>query len=589
MIPTRDHERIREAESWMQEAFGTTNRHYMLKEDNEKVEVCLADALRVVENSGVARLIAEWRREEGVDPRGRKAYITEVSAMTLMLVQMRVDGDLRFNNMARTIRRLTATQRERLGIRTHVGLQSQWYDRLWNAVERLQKLVDPYPGNRRNKPTREQYARTLAAREPETAATKLERLFLLCNQLVEGSVMILPRELRRRFGGNTALDATKIPMGGQLGGPSKKKPKGEHLSINYDCGWWGRGGNHYGSNISSFQKRTWALEAEISVMVANAPGAPADFPLLSTAVSLHRPGVISGEGRRVINSLLARGYPIDHFIADRAYLPHAKPEDVQLPLAEIGARPVFVYDSDERGNQAQYENLILVGGVWYINLMPDELQRAHELYDVARKKAEEVKAKNVSRAEEMIRAAKDLLAKNLSERAAYKMVPKGKRRPNGSRQYMYPDPSGYTVVDDLTGEILTIDTATIVVPLITNTDADKKYEALKYEQVYPHDSEKWRAYYGLRSTVESQNAYIKSSYEERIADPKLRPSRGNTFAWLAVTFALVSANIRKIVTFIRGRLARVAVTTKTRDDESTYHSLDDLPRVPSASPPHPRA
>ena len=76
-----------------------------------------------------------------------------------------------------------------------------------------------------------------------------------------------------------------------------------------------------------------------------------------------------------------------------------------------------------------------------------------------------------------------------------------------------------------------------------------KDKALKYGQTYPHKSPTWKGYYALRNTVESQNAFINDSATEDIDSPLKRRARGNTFASLAVTLALVSANIRKILTF----------------------------------------
>jgi hypothetical protein len=70
-----------------------------------------------------------------------------------------------------------------------------------------------------------------------------------------------------------------------------------------------------------------------------------------------------------------------------------------------------------------------------------------------------------------------------------------------------------------------------------------------------------------------------------------RRARGNTFASLAVTVALVAANVRKILTFIQEQLARVPRTTKNKDFATTYYSGAELYPAPltardgRASPP----
>lgn len=572
MIPHKFQERVRTAEAWMVEAFGTTHSIYLSKTKKDPLGTYVEETLRILEAAKVRTLVQQWRQESGFhSTRGRKQYIDECAALGVMLIQMRIDGDLRFNNMADTILRLDDQQREALGIRLHDTHASFWYDRLWRAVSRLQRLIDPHPGNRHKRPSREEYRAILAAREPEDCERKRERLSALCNALLDASVQLMPRELRRRFIGNTALDATKIPLNGWLGGPSNMKPNAPHRSVNYDGGWYVRNGDHDGSNSTSNDKREWAIEAEITTMTANTPGEAAEFPLLANGVSFHKPGMIAGEGRRLVASLIARGYPIRHFIADRAYLPRSKPADLQAPLRDIGARLVFDYDYDERGLTAYYEDLIQVGGQWYLDFMPDDNVNAHALFDASRERAAGDKQK--------IQDAKELRDQRIQGREPYRAKPKGRHRPDGSRQYMYPNPKqyGYTAFDKVTGEERALPLRkTIVIPAHADKQLDR---ALKYGQEYPHDSAKWKAHYGLRNTVESQNAYIKDSATEDIASPMKRRARGNTFASLAVTLALVSANIRKILSFVQEQLARVPRTTKNKSFANTYYSGVELPPV----------
>ena len=568
MIPPRDRDRVQQAEAWMQEAFGMTNRRYTMNQQSDNLEVCVADTLRVLENANVELLLRKWRHEDGIGPRGRKQIITEHAAIAVLLIQMRIDGDLRFNNMADTIVQLSDSQRLRLGISKHDTGVPFWYTRIWTAVERLQRLVDAYPGPRRKLPTHEEYVAILAARDPEDCARKQARLFELCNRLVEGSTLLMPRELRRRFKGNHALDATKIPLNGKFGGPSREKPNAPHLSASFDGGWWVRQGDHGDNGSTSGGKGCWAIEAEIMTMLANKPGEPADTPLLINGVGFHKPGATKGHGLRMVESLLDRGYPLDHFIADRAYLPNSVSEELQVPLAQLGVKLVFDYKRADRGKKASYEDLILVGGNWYINIMPTALVDAHALYREDRERAGSDKT--------AIRAAKELCRQRVAEREIYRMKPKGVRRPNGSRQYMYPDPSTYITADPKTGELLSIDKKTIVVPLATGTKKETRYEAVKYGQEYPHDGPKWTGYYSLRNTVESQNAYIKDTATEGIEDPRKRRARGNTFASLAVTMAVVTANVRRILTFIREALAKVSITSKNRAFASSYYAGEDL-------------
>ena len=599
MIPRIDQARVRDAEAWMLEAFGTTNAIYMRRITTDPLRVYVSETMRILASAQIPALIKTWRHESGfTSPRGRKQAIDEHAALAVILLQMRIDGDLRFNNMASTILRLTDAERESLGIRVHDIGQAFWYDRLWRAVSRLQRLVDPFPGNRRKMPTREDYKKILAARDPAETAIKQARLSTLCNGLLNGSISLMPRALRRRFKGNTALDATKIPLNGWLGGPSKKNPDGAHCSINYDGGWYVRTGDHDGSGTTYKDKRAWAIEAEITTMTANTPGERATFPLLAHGVSFHKPGKIAGEGNRLVKAILAAGFPILHFMADRAYLPRSTADTLQATLAEIGAKPVFDYDKDEHGQTTFYGDLIQVGGQWYVHYMPQDLIHALDLYRKDRKTAasgvpvdEETPEDDaiLSSDSNSVRQAKELRDQRIAEREKYRAKPKGKRRPDGSRQYLYPDPKNYDglAFDHKTGELIEpIRKKTVVIPAGKDPAKDK---ALKYGQTYPHKSPVWKNYYALRNTVESQNAFIKDSATEDIDSPMKRRARGNTFASLAVTLALVSANIRKNLTFIQSELARVPLTTKNKSFASTYYSSADITSVtaPTDTAPSP--
>lgn len=205
-------------------------------------------------------------------------------------------------------------------------------------------------------------------------------------------------------------------------------------------------------------------------MTANTPGEAADFPLLATGTNFHIPGKISGEGGLIANSLIDRGYPIWHFLADRAYLPHSKAFDLQGPLTDLGAKLVFDYDYDERGKTSFYEDVVQVGGQWYVHYMSPELVDLHAIYDRDRAQIRDVENYSLAEKERRhreIQDAKDLRDQRLEARDAYRLKPKGRHRPDGSRQYMHPDPSDYggIAVDHTTGELIEpIREKTIVIP-----------------------------------------------------------------------------------------------------------------------------
>lgn len=618
---TVERERIRRAEGWMQEAFGADHRTYTARMKTEKLSVLVSEAIRVLDHAEVRSLIEAWKAEDGkTSKRGRKGYIDEYAALAILLIQMRYSGKLLFTNMVETMTCLTPTDLTRLGIRCHDMNETQWYDRLWRAYARFQDLVDEFPGHRRKKPSRNAFKRIMDARDPDKMAIRHARFVHLTNALIEGSISFLPRELRRRYGGNLAIDATFTKHNGKLGGLVKRrlsdrekaeakaagrktdfKLVGKHDSINYDGGWYVRTDNHDGSWESTVTKRFWGIETELATWVPNTPGAEAkEFPLMISAITFHKPGEISGAAAEMITSILARNHPVQHLMADLAYLPSSRPEDLQGPLARLGAKVVCDYKSTQKGSRAAYEHAIQVEGQWYLKYMPIELVEAESLYAEAKAAAfakigvteraiiqSDLEDEAEAEAEEAVLAAADAEAPlkaesrrlleqakidrhdRHAEREKYRLKPKGRRRPNGSRQYMYPDPDTYGVLfDQETGELLDITIpATVVIPFEVG---------LKYGQEYAYRSEKWHAYYGLRNVIESQNAYIKDSTTEDIGSAMNRRARGNTFAGLAATLAVVSANIRRVLIFIKEALAVIARTPKNQHSERTYHSIFDL-------------
>jgi hypothetical protein len=178
--------------------------------------------------------------------------------------------------------------------------------------------------------------------------------------------------------------------------------------------------------------------------------------------------------------------------------------------------------------------------------MPDEIVDAEKTYRQAIK-ANSKQAKN----KRMTGTERDQLRKIRNEQRAnrepYRLRAKGVAYPDGSQRFLYPRPETYIAVDPNTGEFLAQQTkATIHIP----RDA-----GLKYRQKFVHLGKKWIDWFGLRSTVEGFNDYIKDQSPISVQDASKRRARGNTFAAIVATLIVVVANIRKIDGFVFG-LAR---------------------------------
>jgi hypothetical protein len=164
----------------------------------------------------------------------------------------------------------------------------------------------------------------------------------------------------------------------------------------------------------------------------------------------------------------------------------------------------------------------------------------------------------------------------LKLRELYRLKPKGQRRPDGSQQYMYPDPRTYVRVDTVTGEVLPpLTKRTVVIPLEVG---------LKYGQKYVFKGARWRGLYALRNTVESSYSYMKNSATEDLANPQKRQKRGNTFAFLAMAISVASANLRRIATYITELGSAGPVNSKNKKSFIPADELD-LPNPTNLGPP----
>jgi hypothetical protein len=95
--------------------------------------------------------------------------------------------------------------------------------------------------------------------------------------------------------------------------------------------------------------------------------------------------------------------------------------------------------------------------------------------------------------------------------------------------------------------------------------ADNNPGGLKHEQHLVYGTPLWRKVYGMRNGVESVNRNLKRAQFDDLANSDRRHVRGNTFTYTIATFSAVMKNIRKILNFLKERLAIRPNTSKNAD------------------------
>ena len=418
--------------------------------------------------------------------------------------------------------------------------------------------------------------------------------------------------------GNISIDATKADIPGPRNSSSCTGARG-----NPDpwAGRYRRDGNHDGHGAKT---DVMAYELETAVMIWNNPGENNLFPSLVTVISCHNPGALTGHAAELIRRQQALGFGRFTVTAHRAYNGEAI-ENFHIPAAAAGVDLVIDYKKTDLGLQSHFEDLILVDGSWYVNWMPQrlidaskELQAIETAIDGANSVLHH-EAHPTTRAPKLTDAAKqlkaELLAKavlstsseklvslevRLANRELYRMVAKGRPDRDGFQRLTYPprekmlvQPPDHPVTTSITvpailpfnEAVATGKTSTRKTRTERTPDAKTKAQPIKFTQRFPYKSPQWRAQYGMRNLVEASNSLLKTAAHGDIENTAKRSGRGYAATYIALTFAVVASNLKRIVTFF------VAEATRIEDNiirERSRRRKDSLGRpLPKAAPPGP--
>ena len=505
----------------------------------------VARAMSLIDASGICARVARWREEDreraGKGPGGRPGSLDDRVVLVLLLVLALEGSPLLVTHVADVVEhRLSGEAMAMLGIDPDKTGNIDWYDRCWRALHSLLDVIDPFPGPRNRSLTKDEWAAIIASRDPEEFERKQERLNWIANQLLEASMRMMPRSVLRKWKGNVCIDATPIAAFGKRGTTKRS----DWVSIEPDADWYVREGDHR-DHGKQYRKTLWGWEATLAVMSTNDPSGPDEFPYLVGAMGFGKPGTdIAGHGVGAFGSIVERGHPVGMAIADRAYFPNSKPENLQLPLRSFGYDLVFDYREDQLGITESYAGAIQVEGAWYCPSMPQVL----------------IETTIDLRVEKLIDKA--TYARRIEQRRRYLLRPKERADQDGYIPMVCPAAGGSaTVYCPLKKPVGNVSGRTRI-PL-TPSHPDKictnrssvsfpPTAGAKYGQSLHFGSPEWHAMYATaRNTIEGFNGYIKDANHEALDQPGRRRVRGYAAQYLFTAMLVASANLRKIDTFLR--------------------------------------
>ena len=543
-------------------------------------------AQRIVDNSGIADLITEWRcADRGEKRPGPTPWMSEIQVVILMLVLTLSRRAPLFTELRDLLRATPAATLKTIGLVIPDDLGNEaLYHRAYNSYRRLIRLMNPEPGSLYWLMTKDEASAWAKRHYTKQNDMRRERAHSFVHGLLQGTWLLLPRDVRRANRGNIALDATVVRAPAQ--GRGKRSA---FASSDPAAGWYRRDGNHDGgqSTARADTKFTrthdallWARELHTATTYGD------EAPVIVLAMTLDVPGKRLAKNALIcIDSLLERGFQAGHFVADRAYLPGTKADELALPLRARGYSLVFDYTRDHLGQQASHAGARLIEGRWYSPGMPEPLRSASIDY-------------GNRQSSDPLRIDYDTYMQRIKQRERYELHRKERADREGYQRFQCPAVGKSATVRCPYREPLLATTdrpLTRLLPVllpepqpqvcIQQTITIPPSAGAKYEQEYPYQSKAWKAQYSPgRQSVESMNHSLKQNGSTRIDVPNNRPRRGWIAQFFALAMMVVATNTRKIIDWLLDNVENPTITTtpakRARRRELTRGWTTTLPNGP---------
>lgn len=551
----------------------------------------------IVQQSRLPRLLEEWESEDrqGRARPGPKPWISPVQIVVLLVVLALSRRPVSSLEMAHLLDSTPAEVLASIGIeeREEPATLSGYYHRGYRPYRLLRSLIDPEPESLRERHLRTVLLERARKRDHAQAAKKRARAYEFAAEVLRGTWMLLPREVRRQWHGDVALDATFLKAPAYA-------PRNTSLYASSDpgCGWYVREGDHDGDQAARDGRADvrWGREAHTLLAVSRTNA----VPQLTLSITLDRPGKRIAKNALTVVDIVAKVYadighegpaPVGHFSADRAYLPNSKAERLPLPLRARGYKLVMDYDRTDidLGVTASHAGAELVDGQWSCPGMPQGLKDASIERYVTKTIPEDTYRERLER-----RRAFSLHDKAQADEDGYvrKQCPAVGPHATVScpLRQMHPKTDGKRLVritkQQTPREPLQVcEQKSVTIPPTAGA---------KHRQEYAYKSEEWRAWYSPpRQSVESNNKSLKDGAHNPLDDSERRLARGWAALLLVATALTAAANVRKTISWLKEKVAVTYLGERNvgprRRDRLRNYSIVEDPALANAPPDEARS
>lgn len=486
----------------------------------------------LVDESGAVEFLEKCQQEDRKSAAGRKPQLS--FRAVLILLMMHIDGgDARYGTIARTLfAKTTPETREYLGLSPYLSSERQWYMRFHRSLNRVLDLLEPWEVSKKHIITAEEFVQAKASYSQE----KRDRAEDVVNMLLHITVKRLPADIRARYKGNVAIDATPIFL---VGEPNYRwgAEDSDRLNLNAMSTRYTRAGNHEGKGHEDDEP---AWEMETVVTVANKPGDNLSFPVLMTGASFQHPG------RNKYGPLRAMKQHCKLFDRDERHRLMAdqeyngfQPHRFQNEIRKLGFRGVFNHSGKRKpGKDATICDAVLVDGYLFVKWMPRHLMTSTGDYAAGR-------------------ITKKLHIAHIESRKQYALTPHGRPDEDGFQRFTYPKLAGLMLFDPATGARLKRTPKLTSQSLTIGPDSPEAMRVIKNLSAVQYYTEEWHAWFGLRNRAEENNLWFKSDAATDIGNPEKRRARGYAYNFLTAGLAAAVSNMRRIVSHLEAEASTV--------------------------------